>query len=97
MSSAPPPEGFEWDQRKAAQKLKKGVSFLEATETFDDLDSFEFPDEREDYGEERWIIIGMTKKGRLLTVVYTEREERIRIVTAWKSNRAERRRYHEQG
>ncbi len=91
----PPPEGFEWDRHKAHEKHEKGVSFHEAAETFEDLNSVEFVDDRENYGEQRWVIIGMTKKGRLLTVVCTEREERIRIITAWKSNGPELKKYHE--
>ncbi len=61
-TTPPPPEGFEWDRHKAHEKHEKGVSFHEAAETFEDLNSVEFVDDRENYGEERWVIIGMTKK-----------------------------------
>lgn len=76
-------------------KLDRGVDFHLAVEVFQDLDSVEFVDDREDYGEERWVVIGATARGRLLTVVYTERSERIRIITAWNSTRAEEAKYHE--
>ncbi len=93
MRSAP--DGFEWDERKAEAKLDQGVDFHETVEAFQDLDSVEFLDDREDYGEERWVVIGATASGRLLTVVYTERQEKIRIITAWNSTRAEEAKYHE--
>ena len=90
MTAQLPPRGFEWDQRK------KGVPFCEAVDVFHDLNGVEFIDNREDYGEERWVIIGVTKKKRLLTVVYTERGPKKRIITAWKSTREEWRKYNEQ-
>jgi len=91
----PAPDGFEWDERKAQEKLEQGVDFHEAVEVFQDLDSVEFVDDREEYGEQRWVVIGATTQRRLLTVVYTERREKIRIITAWDSTCAEEAKYHE--
>ena len=57
--------------------------------------AIEFLDDREDYGEDRFVIIGMTE-GRLLTVVYTLRADKARIISARRAEPRERRRYHDQ-
>jgi uncharacterized DUF497 family protein len=57
-------ESFEWDEAKAAENYAKhGVSFETATEVFDDPFGIERLDDREDYGEVRFILIG-TSRGR---------------------------------
>lgn len=73
---------FEWDDAKAAENGRNhGVSFPQATGAFRDPFAVEWIDLREDYGEERIILLGMAGN-ELLTVVYTERAERIRIISA---------------
>ncbi len=73
---------FEWDETKAAENYAKhGVSFETATEVFRDTFAVERLDDREDYGEDRFILIGIVD-GTVLTVVYTERSDRIRIISA---------------
>lgn len=88
---------FDWDPAKAAANIANHkVSFEQAKGVFRDPFAVDFEDNRENYGEERYIIIGMTE-GRLLTVVYTLREsDQIRIISAWKAEPQDRRRYHEE-
>ena len=84
---------FEWDPTKAAANERKhGVGFEEAVLAFDDLFAVEWIDGREDYGEERFILLGMSK-GVLLAVAYTERGDRIRIISAHKASKNEQDRY----
>ena len=80
---------FEWDDRKAASNRRKhGVSFDEARQVFRDLTAVDRPDLGEDYGEDRYLIIGQADSG-LLAVVYTERDPRIRIISARPATRKE--------
>lgn len=83
---------FEWDARKAAGNLKKhGVDFTDAaTVLYDDL-ALTIPDERQP--EERYVTVGTDARGRILVVVYVWRGEAIRIVSARKATRRERRQY----
>ncbi|MFZ1991222.1 MAG: BrnT family toxin, partial [Alphaproteobacteria bacterium] len=70
---------FEWDDAKAAANAAKhGVPFELAKAIFGDPFAIELMDDRHDYGEERWTILGMAGN-RLLFVAYTMRGERIRI------------------
>ena len=80
---------FEWDETKAAENYAKhGVSFETATEVFRDMFAVERLDDREDYGEDRFILIGIVD-GTVLTVVYTERSDRIRIISARQATKRE--------
>jgi uncharacterized DUF497 family protein len=73
---------FEWDDAKAAHNYAKhGVSFELARKVFEDPFAIERLDDRQDYGEERYNIIGMVD-GRLLFVAYSLRGDTIRIVSA---------------
>jgi uncharacterized DUF497 family protein len=75
-------DAFEWDEAKAAENdAKHGVSFETARAVFRDPFAVERLDDREDYGEDRFILIGMAD-GVVLTVVYTERDGRIRLISA---------------
>jgi len=72
---------FEWHPAKADANLRNhGVSFELATTVFKDPFAIELLDERDDYGEERFILIGMAEGHSLLFVAYTVREQRIRII-----------------
>lgn len=87
---------FEWDDRKAAANLARhGVSFEAAREAFKDIFAIDRRDKREDYGEERYTLIGMVY-GRLLFVAYTMRGDRIRIISARGAEPYEHRIYHEE-
>ena len=89
-------DNFEWDAEKAAANFAKHkVSFEQATGVFSDPFAIEFIDDREAYGEERYVLIGVTES-RILAVVYTERDDRIRIISARLATPYERRRYHEE-
>jgi len=80
---------FEWDLAKASDNyVKHGVSFDLATLAFKDPFGIERADDREDYGEDRLILIGAAE-GTLLTVVFTERNDRIRIISARRSTKRE--------
>jgi uncharacterized DUF497 family protein len=86
-------DDFEWDGRKAAINLRvHKISFLEARLVFNDVFALIEQDLSQDYGEDRYLATGMVE-GRLLTVVFTERGERTRIISARKANTDERRKY----
>jgi hypothetical protein len=87
---------FEWDDFKAAENLRiHGVSFALAALAFRDPFAVEWIDRREDYGEERIILLGMAGH-HVLTVVYTERAERIRIISARRATKNEQDLYYRQ-
>jgi uncharacterized DUF497 family protein len=84
---------FEWDDAKAEANLKKHkISFRAASRVFDDPLVLIEQDLAEDYGEDRFVAVGRVE-GLLITVVFTERGERVRIVSARKANNDERRAY----
>ena len=89
-------EEFEWDAKKAAANLAKhGIDFIDAQQVFEDHNSVEWIDDRRDYGETRWVVLG-TVLGRLLNVVYTMPDNAtVRIISARRATPRERRRYHE--
>jgi uncharacterized protein len=81
---------FEWDQEKAKANLRlHGVSFELAQTVFRDAFAVERLDDREDYAKERFIIIGMAAGQVILFVVYTERGDRIRIISARRATQHE--------
>lgn len=80
---------FEWDEEKARRNREKhGISFEEAKAVFRDPFALEFLDTRFDYGEERFITIGLSANG-VLTVVNTQRDERVRLISARRATRGE--------
>ncbi len=86
---------FEWDSAKAARnQVDHGVTFEMARDVFKDPFAIERLDDREDYGEDRYVIIGMVDN-RLLYVAYAMRGEAIRIISARGAEPHERRQYHE--
>lgn len=87
---------FEWDEVKSAGNLAKhGISFAAARMVFDDVFAIDMEDRSMAYGEVRRRIIGLGD-GVILTVAYTERGEGIRIISARKATRMERRYYENQ-
>lgn len=87
---------FEWDPEKAAGNLAKhGVTFQEAATVFGDPLAMTYfdPDHSED--EDRYLSIGHSNTGRLLIVSHTDRDERIRIISARQASRKERKSYEE--
>ena len=85
---------FEWDEDKAKLNLKKlGVRFETAARVFDDKDRIEFYDSAHSTEEDRYNTIGMVDN--VLFVVYTERKNRIRLISARPANRKERSLYYD--
>lgn len=86
---------FEWDEDKAESNIQKhGVTFEEAAEVFFDP-FYQTGDASVDDNEERDFIIGFTFSQRLLLAVYTERKDKMRIISARVATRAERKVYEE--
>jgi len=87
---------FEWDPSKAVSNLSKhGVSFQEALTAFADPLARIFDDEDHSIKEQREIIIGHSAKERLLVVCFTAQGESVRIFSARKATRRERKEYEE--
>jgi uncharacterized protein len=85
---------FEWDEDKAKKNLKKhAVSFEEASTAFHDPLALTIHDPLHSDEEDRFINLGESSRGRLLVVVFTDREERIRIISARVATRQERKNY----
>ncbi|MGA9626088.1 MAG: BrnT family toxin [Bryobacteraceae bacterium] len=88
---------FEWHDAKAEANLQAhGVSFDLAKTVFRDPFAVERLDDREDYGEERLVIVGMAEGNVVLLVAYTEREGRIRIISARRATQYEQDDYFQQ-
>lgn len=88
---------FEWHDAKAEANLQAhGVSFDLATTVFKDPFAVERLDDREDYGEERFVIVGMAEGNVVLFVAYTEREGRLRMISARRATQNEEDDYFEQ-
>jgi len=80
---------FEWDDDKSEQTLQdRGFDFGLASQAFTDPEAFREADTRFDYGEDRFRLYGQIQ-GRLFAVVYTERQGRIRIISARRANSRE--------
>jgi uncharacterized protein len=87
---------FEWDKDKAASNLKKhGVAFEDAATVFADPLGAIFDDEVHSDEEQREIIIGHSADNQLLLVCFTEREGAIRLISARRATKRERRDYEE--
>ena len=87
---------FEWDPRKARKNLAvHGISFDEASTVFRDSLSVTIADPLHSEDEERFVLIGQSHRNRILVVVHTERDNRIRIISARLATSKERNRYEE--
>jgi len=87
---------FTWDPAKAAANLKKhGVSFEDASAVFRNPLAKVLPDPTHSEQEQRALIIGHAAGGRLLLVVFTEKDDRVRIISAREASARERREYEE--
>jgi len=85
---------FEWDDEKAAINLKKHkVAFEDAVYVFQDDNRIEFFDAEHSDEEDRYVAIGMV--GTILLVVFTERKDVTRIISARKANSMERSYYYD--
>ena len=84
---------FQYDPRKAAANLEKhGVSFADAEGVFQDplAVTVEDPDAE---GEQRFVAVGLGSAGELLVVVYTERKDGCRLISARRATRKEWKEY----
>jgi len=87
---------FEWDRQKAAANLAKHkVSFEDAAAVFGDPLGRIVADSRYSAEEERFVLLGLSQGMGLLAVMYVERGEAIRIVSARRATPRERRNYEE--
>jgi uncharacterized protein len=87
---------FEWDPKKAKLNFEKhGVRFEEALTVFEDEKAITIFDYSHSAEEDRFVSLGKAKNGTVLSVVFTDREDRIRLIHARKANREERRFYEE--
>jgi len=83
---------FEWDKSKAKKnKSKHGIAFADTFAVFEDPNAVTIEDFRSD--EQRYVTIGMDAFGRILVVVYTWRDDKIRFISARKAMRSEVRQY----
>ena len=86
--------GFEWDAEKAFTNLERhGISFEEASTVFGDPLGRIVDDPRHSVGERRFVLMGRSDQQRLLTVLFTERREVVRIISTRLATRRERRDY----
>ena len=87
---------YEWDSGKAKENLRKHrVSFEEAATVFLDPLALTFPDPDHSEEEDREITIGVTARHRVVFVSHRQRGDRIRIISARKATRKERKQYEE--
>jgi uncharacterized protein len=85
---------FEWDVAKAVSNLEKhGVSFAEAMTVFADPLEVTVSDPDHSENELRFLSMGRSESGRLLVLAYTEREGRVRLISAREAAPKERRQY----
>ena len=87
---------FEWDKRKASDNRRKhGISFEEARSAFLDENARVIPDPEHSDDEDRFILLGLSVRLRLLVAVhcYRQQEDVIRIISARQAERSERKQY----
>jgi len=88
---------FEWDSRKAASNIAKhGVSFHEAATVFGDPFALTYYDPDHSIDEDRFLTFGVTMGGAYIVISHTDREDKIRIISARVMNRRERSHYEQE-
>lgn len=84
----------EWDSEKNTKNIKKhGISFPLAAKVFADVNRIEYYDEKNSKEEDRYITIGLV--GEVLFVVYTDREDTVRLISARLANEIEKEAYYD--
>lgn len=87
---------FEWDPDKSEfNRRKHGVPFEEATTVFADPRSISMYDPDHSDDEDRYLVLGLSQRGRILVVSYTDRPPRARIISARPATRRERTQYEQ--
>ena len=88
---------YEWDSSKAAANLKKHrVAFTEAATVFLDPLALTYEDPDHSEGEQRYITLGESTRGRVILVAHLDRGDRIRIISARRATRKEAHEYGEE-
>ena len=86
--------GFDWDKGNLEKSwLKHGVRQNESEAVFVDRESIVSEDPKHSQIEKRWLLLGKTKQGKYLAVVFTKRQNKIRVISARPMNQKERRLY----
>lgn len=84
---------FEWDEEKNLENIRKhGIDFADVPATFNWHVLVEL-DNRHDYGEDRWIGLGMLREMTVVVIFVERTPQTIRIISARKANQYERKRY----
>ena len=88
---------FEWGENKNKENIRKhGLDFADAWQVFENPMLAKF-DDRDNYGEDRWISIGMISNGVVVVIVFTEREQStVRIISMRKATKNEHKRYEKE-
>lgn len=86
---------FEWDKGNSGKNKKHQVTDEEAEEIFSDLDKAKYPDPKHSDVEPRYVLTGETQKKRQLLVIYTIRNNRIRIISARDLNKKKEKHLYE--
>jgi len=85
---------FEWNREKAVENFKKhGISFDEAVSIFFDPLAATFDDPDHSLGERRLITIGYSSQDRLVVVCHTERKGSVRLISARRATKREKKRH----
>ena len=88
---------FDWDWKKAESNARKhGVTFDEASTVFGDPLGLLMPDPDHSLNEERYLVLGMSNRQRLLVVAFAERPPRTRLISARRATPREWRRYEKE-
>ena len=86
---------YEWDETKRLINLRKhGIDFIQISAVFDS-EILTIEDDRHNYGEQRFVTFGLLQ-GRVIAIVHTEQENRIRIISARKATKYEQQTYFQQ-
>ena len=80
---------FEWDKGNIGKNAKHGNEDSECEEAFFDVRKVILKDALHSQKEPRWVLLGKTKKGELLFVVFTKRAKKIRVISSRIANRKE--------
>lgn len=84
---------YQWDSSKATANIRKhGIDFADAVGVFEDVWALTI-EEQAEKGEQRFVSLGTDFLGRLLVVVYTYRNENIRLISARRATKRERNMY----
>lgn len=92
----PEPIVFEWDEGNSEKNFAKhSVSNKEVEEAFDEKQQFLFEDTKHSQKETRYMLWAMTKAQRKLSIIFTMRKDKVRIISARDMSKKERRAYEE--